>query len=74
MKQESIAKFNEGFGQGQTLRQGIGQNHNKSAPYSKMSNKQQCGKLTEINKHESRRQKACIVNETQHAQWISKLG
>ena len=52
---ESIAQFNERFGQleGQTSRHGIGWNHNKSVPFSKMSNKQQRGKLTEITRQEA---------------------
>ena len=45
---ETIAQFNERFGQSQTTRQGIGWDQNKSVPFSKMSNKQQCGKLTEL--------------------------
>ena len=45
---ETIAQFDERFGQGQTTRQGIGWNQNKTVPFSKMSNKQQCGKLTEL--------------------------
>ena len=45
---EIVAQFNERFGQGQTTRQGIGWNQNKSVPFSKMSNKQQRGKLTEL--------------------------
>ena len=36
---ESIAQFNECFGQGQTSRHGIGWNHNKSVLFLKMSNK-----------------------------------
>ena len=50
---ESIDEFNERFGQGQTSRHGIGWNHNKSVPFSKMSNKQQRGKLTEITRQEA---------------------
>ena len=50
---ETIAQFNERFGQGQTTRQGIGWNHNKSVPFSKMSNKQQRGKLTELTRQEA---------------------
>ena len=50
---ESIAQFNERFGQGQTSRHGIGWNHIKSVPFSKMSNKQQRGKLTEITRQEA---------------------
>ena len=50
---ESIAQFNEHFGQGQTSRHGIGCNHIKSVPFLKMSNKQQCGKLTEITRQEA---------------------
>ena len=49
----SLYQFNEWFGQGQTSRHGIGWNHNKSFPFSKMSNKQQCGKLTEITRQEA---------------------
>ena len=36
---ETIDQFNERFGQGQTTRQEIGWNQNKSVPFSKMSNK-----------------------------------
>ena len=36
-KLETIAQFNERFGQGQTTRQGIGWNQNKTVPFSKMS-------------------------------------
>ena len=50
---ESIAQFNECFGQGQTSRHGIGWNQIKSVPFSKMSNKQQRGKLTEITRQEA---------------------
>ena len=50
---ETIAQFNERFGQRQTTRQGIGWNHNKSVPFSKMSNKQQRGKLTELTRKEA---------------------
>ena len=51
---ETIAQFNECFGQGQTTtRQGIGWNQNKSVPFSKMSNKQQHGKLTELTRQEA---------------------
>ena len=50
---ESIAQFNERFEQGQTSRYGIGWNHNKSVPFSRMSNKQQRGKLTEITRQEA---------------------
>ena len=50
---ESIPQFNECFGQGQTSRHGIGCNHNKSVPFSKMSNKQQHGKRTEITRQEA---------------------
>ena len=50
---ETVAQFNERFGQGQTTRQGIGWNQNKSVPFSKMSNKQQCGKLTELTRQEA---------------------
>jgi len=50
---ESIAQFNERFGQGQTSRHGIGWNQIKSVPFSKMSNKQQRGKLTEITRQEA---------------------
>ena len=50
---ETIDQFNEHFGQGQTTRQGIGWNQNKSVPFSKMSNKQQRGKLTEITRQEA---------------------
>ena len=50
---ETITQFNERFGQGQTSRHGIGWNHNKSVPFSKMSNKQQCVKLTEITRQEA---------------------
>ena len=49
---ETVAQFNERFGQGQTTRQGIGWNQNKSVPFSKMSNKQQHGKLTELTRQE----------------------
>ena len=70
---ESIAQFNEHFGQGQTSRHGIGWNHNQSVPFSKMSNKQQRGNQTE-NQTRSRRKKDCVVNEIQHAKWISELG
>ena len=48
---ESIAQFNERVGQ--TSRHGIGWNHIKSVPFSKMSNKQQHGKLTEITRQEA---------------------
>ena len=50
---ESIAQFDERFGQGQTSRYGIGWNHSKSVPFSKMSNKQQRGNLTEITRQEA---------------------
>ena len=50
---KTIAEFNERFGQGQTTRQGIGWNQNKSFPFSKMSNKQQRGKLTELTREEA---------------------
>ena len=50
---ETIAQFNERFGQGQTTRQGIGWNQNKSVPFSKMSNKQQHGKLTQLTRQEA---------------------
>ena len=50
---ETIAEFNERFGQGQTTRQGIRWNQNKSVPFSKMPNKQQRGKLTELTKQET---------------------
>ena len=50
---ESIAQFNERFGQGQTSRHGSGWNHIKSVPFSKISNKQQRGKLTEITRQEA---------------------
>ena len=33
---ESIAQFNQCFGKDQTSRQGIGWNHKKSVPFSKM--------------------------------------
>ena len=69
---KSIAQFNEHFGQGQTSRHGIGWNQIKSVSFSKMSNKQQRGKLTDITR--STRQKDCVVNEIQHAKWISSLG
>ena len=50
---ENIAQFNERFGQGQTPRQGTGWNHNKAVPFSKMSNKQHRGKLTEKPRQEA---------------------
>jgi len=50
---ETLAEFNERFGQGQTTRQGIGWNQNKSVPFSKMSNKQQRGKLTQLTRQEA---------------------
>ena len=56
---ETVAQFNERFGQGQTIgqgqttRQGIGWNQNKAVPFSKMSNKQQRGKLTELIRQEA---------------------
>ena len=72
---ESIAQFDELFGQGQTSRHGIqiGWNHSKSVPFSKMSNKQQRGKLTEITRQEAE-DKRILLNEIQHAKWISELG
>ena len=48
-----LLMFNECFGQGQTTRQGIGWNRNKLVPFSKMSNKQQRGKLTELTRQEA---------------------
>ena len=56
---ESIAQFNECFGQGQTSRHGIGWNHIKSVPFLKMSNKQQRGKLTEITRQEAEDKGLC---------------
>ena len=50
---ETIAQFNECFGQGHTTRQGIWWNQNRSVPFSKMSNIQQCGKLTELTRQEA---------------------
>ena len=50
---ESIAQFNEHFGQGQTSKHEIGWNHFKSVPFLKMSNKQQRGKQTEITRQEA---------------------
>ena len=50
---ESIAQFNERFGQEQMSRHGIGWNHIKSLPFSKMPNKQQRGKPTEITRQEA---------------------
>ena len=60
---ESIAQFNERFGQGQTSRHRIGWNHKKSVAFSNRNNQTR-----------SRRQKECVVNEMQHAKWISELG
>ena len=71
---ESIAQFNERFGQGHTSRHGIGWNHIKPLPFSKMSNKQQPWQANRNNQTRSRRQKDCVVNEVQHAKWISELG
>ena len=50
---ETIAQFNERFGRGKSTRQGIGWNQNKSVPFSKMSNKQQHGKLKEFSRQEA---------------------
>ena len=61
---ESIAQFNECFGQGQTSRHGIGWNHIKSVPFSKMSNKQQCGKLTEITRQEAEDKRIVLLMST----------
>ena len=58
----------------ETSTHGIVWNHNKSVLFSKISKKQQHGKLTEINRQEAARQKDCVVNEIQHAKWISELG
>ena len=72
---ERIVQFNERFGQRQTSRHVIGWNHIKSVPFSKMSNKQQRGKLTEITRQEAEDKRiVLLINEVQHAKWISELG
>ena len=58
---ETIAQFNERFEQGQTTRQGIGWNQSKSVPLSKMSYKQQCGKLTELTRQEAEDKKIVML-------------
>ena len=50
---DTIAQFSERFGQGQTTRQRIGWMQNKAVPFSKISNKQQCGKLRELTRQEA---------------------
>ena len=62
---ETIAEFNERFGQGQTTRQGIGWNQNNSVPVSKMLNKQQRGKLIGWNQNKS----VILKNVEQTATW-----
>ena len=71
---ESIAQFNERFGQGQTSRHGIGWNHNKSVPSLENVKQATAWQANRNNQPTSRRQKDCVVNEVQHAKWISKLG
>ena len=71
---ESIAQFNERFGQGQTSRHGIGWNQMKSVPFSKMSKQATAWQANRNNQTRSTRQKDCVVNEIQHAKWISELG
>ena len=57
---ETVAQFNERFGQGLTSRHGMGWNHKKSVPSSKMTNKQQQrGKLTEITRQEVKAKGLC---------------
>ena len=60
-RHETIAQFNECF-QGQTPRQGIGWNQNKSVPFSKMSNKQLCGKLTELTRQAAEEKKELLFS------------
>ena len=61
---ETIAQFNERFGQGQTTRQGIELSQNKSVPFSKMWNKQQGGKLTELTRQEAENKRSVMPHET----------
>ena len=59
---ETIAQFiNECFGQGQTTRQATGWNQNRSVPFSKMSNKQQCGQLTQLTRQEAEDKKIVML-------------
>ena len=58
---ETIAELNERFGQGQTTRQGIGWNQNQSVSFSKMSNKQQRGKQTELTRQEAENKRIVML-------------
>ena len=71
---ESIAQFNERFGQGQTSRHEIGCNQIKSVPFSKMSNKQQRGKLTEITRQEAEDKKIVLLMKYNMQNGFLKLG
>ena len=71
---ESIAKFDERFGQGQNFKTWNCLESQQISSLLENVKQATAWQANRNNQTRSRRQKDCVVDEIQHAKWISELG